>query len=488
MTSPAPVCGWSLSVRLGWRLAAVMLVAILLAAAAVAWRAVATVHELDDSALQNQIRLIATRLPADLAKPVTLPENFVAPFRASDGDNVFMVYGADLLAATSDPAAAAELAPYLPHPLRVGFFRVPAIAEHEHGMIGLLADTGPWRVVVLQGREQTAVLLDSLMGSFLMGSVSLLMPIGVATILVGVLTLRRGLRPLRQVSAAAGLVGPDRPGARLPVRALPTEVAPLVHAVNDALARLDQALLAQRRFMADAAHALRTPLAVLTARLDMLDDQPGMQALRHDADRMGRLVGQLLRMARLEGLELDIMQRVDLHAVAVEAITGLVPLALRDGVDLALLENPMLPPVLGNYAALTLAVTNLIENALAHAPHGSAVEVAILPPATIAVLDRGPGVPAARRARIFEPFERGPASRYGGAGLGLAIVAGIAVAHGGTVRATERSGGGAAFVLVLPNGRLAAGDHGHNQVLPVHRAGNHHAGQMAADQSEQHVS
>ena len=465
MTGAPAARAWSLSVRLGWRLAAVMLVAILLAAAAVAWRAIATVHALDDSALQNQTRLITSRLPArpDSAGRIALPEDVVAPFRASDGDNVFMVYQGDRLVATSDSAVATDLAPLLSRPLDVGFFRLPAVPGHEHGMIGLIAKTGPWHVVVLQGREQTTVLLDSLMENFLIGSVWLLLPIGLATILVGVLTLQRGLRPLRQVSAAASLVGPAQPGARLPAAALPREIAPLVHAVNDALTRLEQALDTQRRFMAEAAHALRTPLAVLTARLDMLDEQqPGVGALRHDADRMGRLVGQLLRMARLEGLPLDVTQRVDLRAVAVEAISGLVPLALRDNVDLALREEPPVPPVRGNHAALVLAVTNLIENALSYAPPESAVEVAIAPPARIAVLDRGPGVPPEHRERIFGRFERGPAPRDGGAGLGLAIVAGIAAAHGGAVHATERAGGGAAFVIVLGQGGLAAGDHAGN--------------------------
>jgi signal transduction histidine kinase len=488
MTCAPTKRAWSLSVRLGWRLAAVMLVAILLAAAAVAWRALATVHELDDSALQNQAWLIASRLPASREGigRVTLPEDVVAPFRASDGDNVFMVYQGDRLLTASDPSAETHLAPLLPHPFASGFFRLPAMPKHEHGMIGLIAKTGPWHVVVLQGREQTTVLLDSLMENFLVGSVWLLLPIGLATILVGVLTLRQGLQPLRQVSAAAALINPAQPGARLPAAELPAEIVPLVRVMNEALTRLEQALDAQRRFVGEAAHALRTPLAVLTARLDMLDEQPGVAALRRDTDRMGRLVGQLLNMARLEELPLDVTQWLDLRAVAVDAITGLVPLALRDNVDLALCEAPPVPPVRGNHAALVLAVTNLIENALSHAPPGSAVEVAITPPATITVLDRGPGVPQDLRERIFGRFERGPAPREGGAGLGLAIVAGIAAAHGGTVRATERAGGGAAFVLALEQGGLVAGGHDGDHVLPVRPTGGARPRQAAAGQLEQH--
>jgi len=218
---------WSLSARLGWRLATVMLAAILLAAAAVAWRTVATVHELDDSALQNQARLIAAQLPATSdsvpdSGRIVLPEALVAPFRASDGDNIFLVYCGDRVVAASDRDTAAPLAAFLPGPRRQGFFRVPIIAGHDRGMVGLATRIGPWRIVVLQGREQSGVLLDSLMENFLISAVWLLLPIGVATVLVGELTLRLGLRPLRRVSAAAALVGPTQPGARLPVTELPT--------------------------------------------------------------------------------------------------------------------------------------------------------------------------------------------------------------------------------------------------------------------------
>jgi signal transduction histidine kinase len=135
--------------------------------------------------------------------------------------------------------------------------------------------------------------------------------------------------------------------------------------------------------------------------------------------------------------------------VAVEAITSLAPLAVRSGVELALLEDQVCAPVFGNHAALVLALTNLIENAISHAPSGSAVELKVTPPATIAVADRGPGVPVEHRERIFGRFERGVTPCEGGAGLGLAIVAEIAAAHGGMVRVTGRANGGAIFLLTL---------------------------------------
>lgn len=450
LVPPAPRA-WSLTSRLAWRMSLLMFGAVALAAAAVAWRTIATLQELDDSGLQQQVSVVAASLPAEAGKngAFALPAAIVTPFRNSDGDNVFIVYGPNrALLATSDSTQAAEATVFMPRVLKKGFFRLPLLAGHPHGMVGYALPMGPLWVVVLQGREQTSVIVDSLMASFLAGSVWLLAPIGLAAMLVSVLTLRRGLRPLLRVSAAAAAVG-GQAGARLPLAGLPREVTPLVEAVNEALTRLEQTIASQRRFMAEAAHGLRTPLAVLTARLDSLGVEPQVAALRRDADRMSRLVGQLLRMARLESLPLDVAEAVDLHAVAVTAIADLAPLGLQRGVALALLGGKPATPARGNQAALVLAVTNLIENAIAHAPSGSVVEIVLTPAGGISVRDRGPGVPAEDAERILRPFERGALAVEGGAGLGLAIVSRIAAAHGGGLVVETRAGGGGAFTLTF---------------------------------------
>jgi two-component system sensor histidine kinase TctE len=457
LTETPTTRAWSLSTRVGWHIAAVMFGAILLASAAVAFWTITTLHDLDDSALQQQVRLVAASVPPGngAAAPVIVSEAVAAPFRASDGDNLFMVFSPDRqLLATSDSAEARQAAIFLPRPFLDGFFRIPLIPGHRHGMVGFARATGGRWVVVLQGREQTDVLVDSLLGHFLFGAIWLLLPTGAATVLVSRATLRRGLRPLMRASAAAAGVGPGQTGVRLPVTGLPQEVSPLVEAVNAALSRLEQTIETQRSFMAQAAHGLRTPLAVLTARLDSLGDAEVAEALRRDVDRMARLVGQLLRMARLESLPLDVTHAVNLRLAAAEAISDLAPLSLGHGVDLALLGEQTVH-VAGNYAALVLAVTNLVENAIAHAPAGSVVEVEVLRPGTIRVLDRGSGIAPDDRLRILERFVRGPNPRAGGAGLGLAIVAEIAAAHQGTVRVDPRAGGGAAFTLILMEDRIA---------------------------------
>jgi signal transduction histidine kinase len=451
MTVSAAQPGGFLARRLAWRLAAVMLVAITLAGASVAWRTVATIRSLDDAALQSQARLVAGQLSAGPdGRPILhLPGQLAEAFSGSDGQSLFIVYDRqDKPAAFSDPRAIDAVRPFLPPRPQTGFFRVPP-GSYTDGLLGVVIAAGEWRVVVAQAQEQNEALVESLVREYLATALWLLLPIGAATVLIGVLTIRTGLRPLREASAAAARVGSDRPGVRLPVAKLPGEVLPLVRATNAALDRLERSLDTQRRFFAAAAHALRTPLAVLTARTDALPEGNEAAALRADADRLSRLVGQLLTMARLDDLPLDLTGRVDLRQAALDAISDLAPLAIGRRVGLTLDAAPSPAIIAGNHAAIVLALTNLLDNALTYAPPGSAVDVEIDAPATVRVLDRGPGVPEAERMAVFERFRRAPGAHSGGSGLGLAIVAEIAASHGGRAWVEARPGGGATFVLDL---------------------------------------
>ncbi|MGC8469883.1 MAG: ATP-binding protein, partial [Acetobacteraceae bacterium] len=195
------------------------------------------------------------------------------------------------------------------------------------------------------------------------------------------------------------------------------------------------------------------PLAsdLLTARLDALEGEPA-QALAADVERMNRLVDQMLKLARLDAVALDTSARVDLHAVALEVVEQLAPLAIAGGREIVLSEVQSHSPVRGNRWALAMALANLVENALAHSPPGAEVEIAVAP-GSLEVRDRGPGVPEAERASIFRRFAttRAPSA---GAGLGLAIVAGIAAAHDGSVEVTDRAGGGAAFTFRVGKSRI----------------------------------
>ena len=452
--SPRSRASWSLTARLAWRLALVTVLAVLLAAGAVAWRSFATLHDLDDAALEQQVAFLIRHLPPPAQgtapeAPLSLPHGVTDRFRASDGDTVFLIFGrGGKLLASSDPDQTEALRALLPNPLPPGFLRLPALPGHPEGMMGFARAQDGRLVLVVQARDQAEAVIDGLTTHFMAAAIWLLLPIGCLMLLVSIVTLRRGLRPLTRASAAAVAIRPGEPGNRLPDDGLPREVMPLVDAVNAALSRLERTIDAQKVFMAQAAHGLRTPLAVLTARLDSLPDTSEIRGLRHDADRMTRLVSQLLRMARLESLPMDVTEPVDLHGVAAEAVAALAPLAIRDAVALELTGVPSLR-ITGNRAALVLALTNLIENAIGYAPRGTSVEIRLLDPPELQVLDRGPGIPPDQQETLLRPFERGPHAREGGAGLGLAIAQQIAQAHGGSLSLVGRPGGGTCARLAL---------------------------------------
>jgi signal transduction histidine kinase len=226
-------------------------------------------------------------------------------------------------------------------------------------------------------------------------------------------------------------------------------VRPLVLAVNQALDRLEEGFRAQREFTADAAHELRTPLAVLRARIDTLADREAASALRSDLENMTHVVNQLLAVAELEANTAGAMETVDLHGICSEVAASLAPIAIAQRKDIALTGADAPVFVRGNAPMLHRAIRNLAENALRHTPAGTSVEIGVSRDGAVSVSDEGPGVAPAERELIFRRFWRRDRSRADGAGLGLAIVSRIVEAHAGRIEVSNRTGGGAIFSIRL---------------------------------------
>ncbi|MBU3890177.1 HAMP domain-containing histidine kinase [Methylosinus sporium] len=265
--------------------------------------------------------------------------------------------------------------------------------------------------------------------------------------------MRRGLRPLRAVAEEAARVDMDSLDQRLTSSIVPTEITPLVGAMNEALERLDRGTQRQRRFTANAAHELRTPIAVLAARLDAPEEASFKIDLKRDAYRIKYIVEQLLATLRAGEQPTLLEETVDLGAVTRAVVDDAALLAIRDCRHIEFVGPSVVVDVRGNGAAITAVIGNLIDNALRAEPEGGEITVCVDDEAIISIIDHGPGVPEDEREMIFEPFWR-KSEATPGAGLGLAIAKDLIAKLNGRIWLEETPGGGATFKLSF--GRLGA--------------------------------
>jgi signal transduction histidine kinase len=311
-------------------------------------------------------------------------------------------------------------------------------------------------VQVAENLAHRDVLTDDIVADFFKRVGWITLPMLLLLLAIDIVIFRRALLPLLQASDQAREISPARIDVRLPVDFIPTEIRPLVSAVNEALDRLEQGFRVQRAFTADAAHELRTPLAVLRTRLDTLVDQRTSGALRQDVEAMCRVVGQLLDVAESDTFVVAQSERADLHAVCAEVAESVAPLAIAQGKEISVdaADEPVW--VNGNADMLYRAVRNLVENALRHTPEGTAVEVAVKANRSVTVLDQGPGIHDDDREFLFRRFWRRDRRGAGSAGLGLSIVRRIAEAHMASIIVENRKTGGASFSLRFPRAAQTA--------------------------------
>jgi signal transduction histidine kinase len=306
------------------------------------------------------------------------------------------------------------------------------------------------KTVWVQAAEDLAnsdVLIDDIVEDFYRHVGWITLPILLVLLVIDIAIFRRALLPLRQASEIAQHITPARTDIRLPVQEIPTEVRPLVSAINKALDRLDEGFRLQREFTADAAHELRTPLSILRTRVETLDNPGIAKALHQDIESMSRVVGQLLDIAELEAFAIDPAEVADLQAASAEVAGFIAPLALEQGREIALLGATAPVFVRGNAEMIKRAIRNLAENAIRHAPKDTVVEFVVEDNGTVTVQDRGPGISDEERDLIFRRFWRRDRNSQGSSGLGLSIVQRIAELHGASIEVERRVMGGAQFSL-----------------------------------------
>jgi two-component system sensor histidine kinase QseC len=322
------------------------------------------------------------------------------------------------------------------------------LAEGREGFSDRRVAGAPWRVFTAIGAERDVTVhvaerRDSraeILRGLLQG---LLQPLGLALPLLALLagaSVRGALRPLRRLAEHLGRRGADdlRP-VTLPGAA--AEIATVMQSLDALFARIAGLLEGERRFTADAAHELRTPIAIIRAQAQVAwaatDDEERHRALRatlEGCDRAGRLVGQLLTLTQLEargGLSSD-APSVDLHALARRELADAAPRALAREQALELEAQPGVA-MRGDETLLEVLLRNLVDNALRYAPRGAAVRVSVESKdgrARLVVEDGGPGLPDAELARLGERFFRPGGQGASGSGLGWSIVRRIAAVHG----------------------------------------------------------
>jgi two-component system OmpR family sensor kinase len=339
-----------------------------------------------------------------------------------------------------------------------------------------------WRAVTVRGPHGlTTVAVDlSDVDHTVRSLVWLQVGIGVAVLVVvgiaGFAVVQRSLRPLAQVEQTAAAIAAGQWDRRVPERDPRTEVGRLSLALNEMLAQIQRAMASSessadkargseermRRFITDASHELRTPLTTIRGFAELYrqgaarDVAMLLSRIESEASRMGLLVDDLLLLARLNVQRPLEHQRVDLLALASDAVHDGRAIDPQRTISMEVLDGPGTPEVLGDEPRIRQVISNLVANALQHTPTSADVIVRVGTEgddAVIEVADEGPGMNQQDASRVFERFYRTDSSRArasGGTGLGLSIVDSLVQAHGGVVTVQTAPGEGCCFRVTLP--------------------------------------
>lgn len=311
----------------------------------------------------------------------------------------------------------------------------------------VIDNSGGRRVTAIVGGRPTSGLWDGVLMVLRLIGPWFFLPLIVVTLLVMPAVIHRSMRGVRRLAQQARQMDIGRAGARLDTTLVSSEVAPLVGAFNDAIGKVQEGYAARDKFLADAAHELRVPIAVVQARLSQLPQGQLKAQLHNDVARLGNVAENLLDLQRLDR-SVDRLQPLDLSRVVRESAAELAPLVIGAGYgfEVDVPEEPVW--IVGDGLALGRVLANLVHNAIVHGGGRGTISVRLDGHAALEVADQGAGVPADDRAAIFDPFHRLRAAGNG-SGLGLHLVKEIVQHHGGVVSVGEARGGGASFRVGL---------------------------------------
>jgi two-component system sensor histidine kinase QseC len=412
------------------------------------------IGEMLDAHLAQSAGLIAAQLEHEIdgGKGTAVPRRYgqerKIAFQVWDGNNALRLHS---VSAPQTRLSASE----------EGF--ADAVIEGKRWRIFSRRDeSGRFLVQVGERYELRDELAESVAGH-LMHPLAIALP---ALALLIWLAVGAGLAPLARLAGEVGRRAPDNLAPLEESRA-PREVRPLLGALNDLFARLRASLEQERRFTADAAHELRTPLAavktqaqVALAAADAKERAHALAQVVTGADRAAHLVEQLLALARLDPqTALAQAQGVSLRALAAECVAALAPAAAQKGIEVGLVAADA-GQVFGDSTLLAVLLRNLVDNAVRYSASGGEVEVRVASDdgsVLLSVTDSGPGIPAAEHSRVFERFYRVLGSGAEGSGLGLSIVRRIADLHRASIALADGPGGrGLVASVRFPAGQAAS--------------------------------
>lgn len=307
-------------------------------------------------------------------------------------------------------------------------------------------DTAAGRLKVMYGGRSApgSYIINVMLGMSVLYIPFTLVPIGLVFLALPLLVGRALSGTTKTISRAAS-INANSLGIRLPKDDVVLELHPLVDAINSALARIDDDVSQRRRFFANAAHELRTPIAILQTRLEASSLGPEKERLLLDVGRLAATAEQLLDMQRFSNIQS--WTDVDLVTVCETIVANCAPIAIAAGYELSFEAETTSFVVKGDRDSLERAVGNLVRNAIEHAGGSGDIRVGVTRDGAIEVADDGPGIPGDEREKVFEPFYR-TKPKSTGAGLGLSIVSQIAQTHNGQITIVPQTWG-ARFRLKL---------------------------------------